>query len=33
MGHFSVSIPDRKRRCGDQEDGSYYPAQVRTGVG
>ena len=31
VGHSSVSIPERRR--GDQEDGSYYPAQVRTGVG
>ena len=33
MERSSVSIPDRKRRRGDQEDGSYYPAQVRTRVG
>ena len=33
MGHSSVSIPDHKRRRGDQDDGRYHPAQVRTGVG
>ena len=27
------SIPDHKRRRGDQDDGGYTPAQVRTGVG
>ena len=30
---MGFSIPNRKRRRNDQEDGSYYPAQVRTGVG
>ena len=33
VGHSSVSIPDHKRRRGDQDDGRYNPAQVRTGVG
>ena len=33
VGHFSVSIPDRKRRRGDQDVGVGSPAQVRTGVG
>ena len=28
-----VSIPDHKRRRGDQDDGEYDPAQDRTGVG
>ena len=28
-----VSIPDHKRRRGDQDDGGSNPAQVRTGVG
>ena len=28
--HSSVSIPDPKRRRGDQDDGGYNPAQVRT---
>ena len=32
-GLSSVSIPDHKRRRGDQDDGGYNPAQVRTGVG
>ena len=29
----SVSIPDHKRRRGDQDDGRSNPVQVRTGVG
>ena len=29
----SVSIPDPKRRRGDQDGGGYVPDQVRTGVG
>ena len=33
MGLSSVSIPDHKRRRGEQDDGRYNPAQVRTGVG
>ena len=33
VGLFNVSIPDHKRRRGDQYDGEYNPAQVRTGVG
>ena len=33
VGHSSVSLPDRKRRRRDQDDGDYVPAQVRTGVG
>ena len=33
VGHSSVSIPDHKRRRGDQDDGEYDPAQDRTGVG
>ena len=33
VGHVSVSIPDRKRRRGDQDDGEYDLAQDRTGVG
>ena len=39
MGHSSVSIPDHKRRRGDQDvwggrgGGSYDPAQIRTGDG
>ena len=32
-GHSSFSIPDHKRRRGDQDDGLQSPAQVRTGVG
>ena len=28
-----VSIPDRKRRRNDLDDGGYVPAQIRTGVG
>ena len=31
--HSFVSIPDRKRRRNDQDDGGYAPAQIRTGVG
>ena len=30
MGHSVVSIADSKRR---RYDGSYVPAQIRTGVG
>ena len=33
VGCSRVSIPDHKRRRGDQDDGGYNPAQVRTGVG
>ena len=33
VGLSIVSIPDHKRRRGDQDDGGYSPAQVRTGVG
>ena len=33
VGRSSVSIPDHKRRRGDQDDGGYNAAQVRTGVG
>ena len=33
MGLSSVSIPDHKRRRGDQDDGGHNPAQIRTGVG
>ena len=33
VGHSSVSIPDHKRRRGDQDRGGSHPAQVRTGVG
>ena len=33
VGYSRVSIPDHKRRRGDQDDGGYNPAQVRTGVG
>ena len=29
----SVCIPDHKRRRGDQDNGGYNPAQIRTGVG
>ena len=29
MGLSSVSIPDHKRRRGDQDDGGYNPAQIR----
>ena len=28
-----LSIPDHKRRRGDQDVGGYDPAQIRTGVG
>ena len=31
MGHSFGSIPDRKRRRDDQDDGRYVPAQIRTG--
>ena len=33
VGLVSVSIPDHKRRRGDQDDGGHIPARVRTGVG
>ena len=33
MGFSSVSLPDHKRRRGDQDSGGSNPAQVRTGVG
>ena len=33
VGFSSVSIPDHKRRRGDQANGGSNPAQVRTGVG
>ena len=33
MGYSLVAIPDRKRKRGDQDDGGYAPAQIRTGVG
>ena len=33
VGLSSVFILDHKRRCGDQDDGGYIPAQVRTRVG
>ena len=33
VGHFSVSIPDHKRRRGDHDVGGYDPAQIRIGVG
>ena len=33
VGHSTVSIPDHKRRRGDQDHGCSNPAQVRTGVG
>ena len=33
LRHVGVSIPDHRRRRGDQDDGGYNPAQVRTGVG
>ena len=32
-GAFIVSFPDRKRRRGDQDDGTSVQAQIRTGVG
>ena len=32
-GSSFVTIPDRKRRRDDQDDGGYAPAQIRTGVG
>ena len=32
VGHSSVSIPDHKRRRGDQNVGECSPSQVRTGV-
>ena len=28
MGHSFVSMPDRKRRRNDQDDGGYVPAQM-----
>ena len=33
MGHSYVSIPDRKRRRGDQDDVRNVPAQIKTRVG
>ena len=30
LSSVSVSIPDHKRRRGDQDDGGHNPAQVRT---
>ena len=33
VGTICVSIPDRKRRRGDQDDVGNVPAQIRTGVG
>ena len=33
MEYSFVSIPDRKRRRHDQDDGRYVPAQIRIGVG
>ena len=33
MGLSSISIPDHKRKRGDQDDGVSIPAQVRTVVG
>ena len=33
LGLSSVSLPDPKRRRGDQDDGGYHPAQIRIGVG
>ena len=31
--HSGVSVPDHKRRRGDQDFGCLDPAQIRTGVG
>ena len=33
MGLSSVSIPDHKRRRGDQDDGGCNLVRIRTGVG
>ena len=33
VGHSSFSLPDHKRRRGDQDGGGCNPAQIRTGVG
>ena len=33
VGLSSISVPDHKRRRGDQDVGGYDPAQIRTGVG
>ena len=33
VGHSSFSLPDPKRRRGDQDDGGCNPVQIRTGVG
>ena len=33
VGFFSVSIPDHKRRRGDQDDSGCNPVHIRTGVG
>ena len=33
VGFSCISIPDYKRRRGDQDSGGSHPAQVRTGVG
>ena len=33
VGFSSVSIPDHKRRRGDQDDGGCNPVHIRTGVG
>ena len=32
-GFSSVSIPDHKRRRGDQDDSGCNPVHIRTGVG
>ena len=33
VGHSSFSLPDPKRRRGDQDDGGCNPIQIRIGVG
>ena len=33
LGHFSFSLPDPKRRCGDQDGGGCNPVQITIGVG
>ena len=33
VGHSSFSLPDPKRRRGDQDDGGCNPVQIRTGGG
>ena len=33
LRHVGLSIPDHKRRRGDQDDGGYNPALVRKGFG